>query len=87
MGAGSVIMAMHHEQDMRRMGGLRKYMPITYWTMLIAALASSGVPGFSGFFSKDAIIEAAHLTTLPGGNFAYLCVLFTVFITAFIPFV
>ncbi|GDX61292.1 NADH-quinone oxidoreductase subunit L [Nitrosomonadaceae bacterium] len=86
LGAGSVIMAMHHEQDMRRMGGLRKYMPITYWTMLIAALASSGVPGFSGFFSKDAIIEAAHLTTLPGGNFAYLCVLFTVFITAFYTF-
>ncbi len=86
LGAGSVIMAMHHEQDMRRMGGLRKYMPITYWTMLIAALASSGVPGFSGFFSKDAIIEAAHLTALPGGNFAYLCVLFTVFITAFYTF-
>ncbi|MSQ05013.1 MAG: NADH-quinone oxidoreductase subunit L [Nitrosomonadaceae bacterium] len=86
LGAGSVIMAMHHEQDMRRMGGLRKYMPITYWTMLIAALASSGVPGFSGFFSKDVIIEAAHLTALPGGNFAYLCVLFTVFITAFYTF-
>ena len=86
LGAGSVIMAMHHEQDMRRMGGLRKYMPITYWTMLIAALASSGVPGFSGFFSKDALIEAAHLTALPGGNFAYLCVLFTVFITAFYTF-
>src|SRR5207244_1175143 len=60
LGAGSVIIALHHEQDMRRMGGLRKYMPITYATMLIGALASAGIPGFSGFFSKDAIIEVVY---------------------------
>ena len=60
LAAGSVIIAMHHEQDMRQMGGLRKYMPITYWTCLIGALALIGFPGFSGFFSKDALIEAVH---------------------------
>ena len=58
LAAGSVIIALHHEQDMRTMGGLRKYMPITYWTMLIGAISSAGIPGFAGFFSKDAIIEA-----------------------------
>ena len=82
LGAGSVIIALHHEQDMRRMGGLRKYMPITYWTMVVRAFASAGIPPFSGFFSKDAIIEAAHLANLPGGGFAYYCVLACVFITA-----
>src|SRR5665213_3155037 len=66
LAAGSVIMAMHHEQDMRKMGGLRKYMPITYGTMFIAALANAGVIGFSGFFSKDAIIEAIHFAAIPG---------------------
>ncbi len=86
LGAGSVIIAMHHEQDMRQMGGLRKYMPITYWTMFIAALASAGVPGFSGFFSKDAIIEAARFTDIPGSEFAYFCVLATVFFTALYTF-
>lgn len=86
LGAGSVIIAMHHEQDMRQMGGLRKYMPITYWTMFIAALASAGVPGFSGFFSKDAIIEAARFTDIPGSEFAYFCVLATVFVTALYTF-
>jgi NADH-quinone oxidoreductase subunit L len=86
LGAGSVIIAMHHEQDMRKMGGLKKYMPITYWTMFIAALASSGVPGFSGFFSKDAIIEAVHFADIPGSGFAYFCVLSTVFITALYTF-
>ena len=60
LAAGSVIIAMHHEQDMRKMGGLRKYMPITYWTALIGSLALIGFPGFSGFFSKDALIEAVH---------------------------
>ena len=60
LGAGSVIIAMHHEQDMRKMGGLRKYMPITYVTMLIGALANAGLPPFAGFFSKDTIIEAVH---------------------------
>lgn len=86
LGAGSVIIAMHHEQDMRKMGGLKKYMPITYWTMFMAALASSGVPGFSGFFSKDAIIEAVHFADIPGSGFAYFCVLTTVFITALYTF-
>ena len=86
LGAGSVIIAMHHEQDMRKMGGLRRYMPITFATMFIAALASAGVPGFSGFFSKDAIIEAVHFSQLPGSGFAYFCVLTTVFITALYTF-
>ncbi len=86
LGAGSVIIAMHHEQDMRKMGGLKKYMPITYWTMFIAALANAGTPGLSGFFSKEAIIEAVHFVDLPGANFAYLCVLITVFVTAFYTF-
>jgi NADH-quinone oxidoreductase subunit L len=86
LGAGSVIIAMHHEQDMRRMGGLRKYMPITYWTMLIAALASAGIPGLSGFFSKDAIIETTRLATTPGAGFAYFCVTACVFVTAFYTF-
>jgi NADH-quinone oxidoreductase subunit L len=86
LGAGSVIIALHHEQDMRRMGGLRKYMPITYATMLIGALASAGIPGFSGFFSKEAIIEAVHLSQLPGSGFAHFCVLSCVFVTAFYTF-
>jgi len=60
LGAGSVIIAMHHEQDMRKMGGLRKYLPITYLTVLIGALANAGFPPFAGFFSKDSIIEAIH---------------------------
>ncbi|SDA28057.1 NADH dehydrogenase subunit L [Nitrosospira sp. Nsp18] len=86
LGAGSVIIAMHHEQDMRKMGGLKNYMPITYWTMFIAALASAGVPGLSGFFSKDAIIEALHFATIPGAGFAYFCGVTTVFVTAFYTF-
>jgi NADH-quinone oxidoreductase subunit L len=86
LGAGSVIIAMHHEQDMRRMGGLRKYMPITYVTMMIGALANVGFPGFSGFFSKDAIIEAVQLSRLPGSGFAYFCVLSGVFVTALYTF-
>jgi NADH-quinone oxidoreductase subunit L len=86
LGAGSVIIALHHEQDMRRMGGLRKYMPITYWTVLIGGLANAAVPPFAGFFSKDAIIEAAKLATVPGAGFAYLCVLATAFVTAFYTF-
>jgi NADH-quinone oxidoreductase subunit L len=77
---------MHHQQDMRRMGGLRKYMPVTYWTLLIGAIASAGIPGFSGFFSKDAIIEAVHLSRTPGAGFAYFCVLTTVFVTALYTF-
>jgi NADH-quinone oxidoreductase subunit L len=82
LGAGSVIIALHHEQDMRRMGGLKRFMPITYWTVLLGAISSAGIPGFAGFFSKDAIIEAARQATIPGAAFAYLCVLVTVFITA-----
>jgi NADH-quinone oxidoreductase subunit L len=86
LGAGSVIIAMHHEQDMRRMGGLRKYMPITYLTMMIGAISSAGVPGFAGFFSKDAIIEAVHFSKLPGAGFAYFAVLSCVFVTALYTF-
>src|SRR5688500_15950774 len=86
LGAGSVIIALHHEQDMRRMGGLRKYMPVTYATMLIAALASTGVPGLSGFFSKESIIEGARLSQLPGSGFAYFCIAATVFVTALYTF-
>ncbi|HEV7390524.1 MAG TPA: NADH-quinone oxidoreductase subunit L [Burkholderiales bacterium] len=86
LGAGSVIIALHHEQDMRRMGGLRKYMPITYTTMLIASLAICGIPGFSGFFSKESIIEAVHLSKIPGAGFAYFCAVTTVFVTALYTF-
>lgn len=86
LAAGSVIIAMHHEQDIRKMGGLKKYLPITYWTSLIGSLALIGFPGFSGFFSKDAIIEAVHHSTLIGADFAYWMVLSGVFITAFYTF-
>ncbi|MBT8133957.1 MAG: NADH-quinone oxidoreductase subunit L, partial [Gammaproteobacteria bacterium] len=86
LAAGSVIIAMHHEQDMRKMGGLKKYMPITYWTSLVGSLALIGFPGFSGFFSKDAIIEAVHHSNIPGHEFAYMAVLSGVFITAFYTF-
>ena len=86
LGAGSAIIAMHHEQDMRRMGGLRRYMPITWLTMLIGSLALCGIPPFAGFFSKDAIIEAVHLSTIPGHSFAYFAVVAGVFVTAFYTF-
>jgi len=82
LAAGSVIIALHHEQDMRRMGGLRKHMPWTYWTLLIGAISSAGIPGFAGFYSKDAIIEAVQHSSTPGHLFAYLCVLACVFVTA-----
>ena len=82
LAAGSVIIAMHHEQDMRRMGGLKKTMPWTYWTMLIGAIASAGIPPLAGFYSKDAIIEAAQHAQIPGAGFAYFCVLACVFVTA-----
>jgi len=71
---------MHHEQDMRRMGGLRKYMPITYLTVLIGAIANAGLPPFAGFFSKDSIIEAVHFSQIPGAGFAYAALLAGVFI-------
>ncbi|WP_297808432.1 NADH-quinone oxidoreductase subunit L [uncultured Methylophaga sp.] len=86
LAAGSVIIALHHQQDMRQMGGLRKYMPITYWTSLIGSLALIGFPGLSGFFSKDAIIEAVHASSIPGSDFAYFAVLVGVFITALYSF-
>jgi NADH-quinone oxidoreductase subunit L len=86
LGAGSVIIAMHHDQDMRNMGGLRKYMPITWITSLIGSLALIGAPGFSGFFSKDSIIEAVHHSTIAGSGFAYFAVLSGVFITALYSF-
>jgi NADH-quinone oxidoreductase subunit L len=82
LAAGSVIIALHHEQDMRRMGGLKAYMPVTYWTLLIGAIASAGIPPLAGFYSKDAIIEAVHHSATPGATFAYLCVLSCVFVTA-----
>ena len=86
LGAGSVIMAMHHEQDIQKMGGLRKYMPITWITGLVGSLALIGFPGFAGFYSKDAIIEAVHHSHLPGAGFAYFCVLAGVVVTAFYSF-
>jgi NADH-quinone oxidoreductase subunit L len=86
LAAGSVIMAMHHEQDMRKMGGLKKYLPITYWTCLVGALALIGFPGTSGFFSKDALIDAVHESHRAGSGYAYFCVLTGVFITALYTF-
>ena len=86
LAAGSVIIAMHHEQDMRKMGGLWKYMPITFVTFLIGSLALIGFPGTSGFFSKDMIIMAVHQSGLPGAEFAYWLVLGGVFVTAFYTF-
>jgi NADH-quinone oxidoreductase subunit L len=86
LAAGSVIMAMHHEQDMRKMGGLRKYLPITYWTCLVGALALIGFPGTSGFFSKDSLIDAVAASHRAGSGYAYLCVLSGVFITALYTF-
>ncbi|NND90756.1 MAG: NADH-quinone oxidoreductase subunit L [Granulosicoccus sp.] len=86
LAAGSVIIALHHEQDIRKMGGLRKIMPITYWTSLIGTLALIGFPAFSGFYSKDIIIEAVHASTIPGAHIAYWAVLSGVFVTAFYSF-
>lgn len=86
LGAGSVIMGMHHNQDIRWMGGVRKYMPITWITFLLGNLALIGTPFFSGFYSKDAIIEAVHASNLPASGFANFAVLAGVFITAFYSF-
>ncbi len=86
LGAGSVIIAMHHQQDMRKMGGLAKYMPITYMTMLIGALANAGLPPFAGFFSKDTIIEAIHHATVPGAGFAFMLAVAGVFVGGFYSF-
>ncbi|HEU0234704.1 MAG TPA: NADH-quinone oxidoreductase subunit L [Gallionella sp.] len=86
LAAGSVIIAMHHDQDIRNMGGLRKYMPVTWITSLIGSLALIGTPFFSGFYSKDSIIEAVEYSHLPGSGFAYFAVVAGVFVTAFYSF-
>jgi NADH-quinone oxidoreductase subunit L len=86
LGAGSVIMGVHHNQDIRWMGALRKYMPITWSMFLIGSLALIGTPLFSGFYSKDSIIEAVHLSQLPFADWAHVAVLVGVFVTAFYSF-
>jgi NADH-quinone oxidoreductase subunit L len=86
LGAGAVIMGMHHDQDIRNMGNLKKYMPVTWITSLIGSLALIGTPFFAGFYSKDSIIEAAKFSTIPGSGFAYFAVLTGVFVTAFYSF-
>ena len=86
LAAGSVILALHHEQDIRRMGGLKRYLPITYWTCLAGALALIGFPGTAGFFSKDALIEAVGHSTTPGAGYAFVCVVAGVFVTGLYTF-
>ena len=86
LAAGSVIVALHHEQDIRKMGGLRSKLPITYITSLIGSLALIGFPGFSGFFSKDALIEAVSHSDAYASDFAYYCVLIGVFVTSLYTF-
>jgi len=86
LAAGSVILALHHEQDIRRMGGLKRYLPITYWTCLAGALALIGFPGTAGFFSKDALIEAVGHSTTPGAGYAFICVVAGVFVTGLYTF-
>jgi NADH-quinone oxidoreductase subunit L len=86
LAAGSVIIGMHHDQDIRNMGGLRKYMPITWITFLIGSLALIGFPGLSGFYSKDSIIEAVEHSHLFGAGFASVCLVLGVFVTAFYSF-
>jgi NADH-quinone oxidoreductase subunit L len=86
LAAGSVIMGVHHNQDIRWMGGLRKYMPITWITSLLGSLALIGTPFFAGFYSKDSIIEAVHASHIPGSGFAYFAVMAGVFVTAFYSF-
>lgn len=86
LGAGSVIIGMHHEQDMRKMGGLWRKMPITYVTFLIGSLALCAIPPFAGFYSKDTIIEAAKMTSMPGSSYAYFCVLTGAMVTALYTF-
>lgn len=86
LAAGSVIIAMHHEQDIRKMGGLKKYMPITYWVSLIGSLALIGFPGSAGYFSKDAILIATKNADVWGAGYAYMAVLLGVFVTAFYSF-
>ncbi len=86
LGCGSVILGMHHEQDVRTMGGLKSYMPITYWTFLLASLSISGVPGLAGFFSKDEILLMAFNTPLAAGKAAWAVGTLVAFMTAFYSF-
>jgi len=86
LAAGSVIIAMHHKQDIREMGGLWRYLPVTWFTSLIGSLALIGFPGTAGFFSKDALIEAVHGSQIAGSTYAYWCVLIGVFVTALYSF-
>lgn len=86
LAAGAVIVAMHHEQDLRKMGNLKRYMPVTYWCFLIGALSLSAIPPFSGYYSKDAVIEAVEFSQLPGATYAYYCLLLGAFVTAFYIF-
>ncbi|MFZ2651795.1 MAG: NADH-quinone oxidoreductase subunit L [Burkholderiaceae bacterium] len=86
LAAGSVIIGLHHDQDIRNMGGLRKYMPVTWITSLVGSLALIGTPFFAGFYSKDSIIEAVHASQLAGSGFAYFAVMAGVFVTAFYSF-
>jgi NADH-quinone oxidoreductase subunit L len=86
LGAGSVIIGMHHEQDMRKMGGLWRKMPITYVTFLIGGLALCAIPPFAGFYSKDTIIEATHFSQIPGSSYAYFCVVVGAMVTALYTF-
>jgi NADH-quinone oxidoreductase subunit L len=86
LAAGSVIIAMHHEQDIRKMGNLKKYMPITYITSLIGSIALCGIPPFSGFFSKESIIDAVGHVAIAGSSYAYWCVLLGAFVTALYSF-
>jgi NADH-quinone oxidoreductase subunit L len=86
LAAGSVIIGLHHEQDIRKMGGLRRYMPITYWTSLVGTLSLIGFPGFAGFFSKDVLIEAVHGATRAGAGYAWWCLMIGVFVTSLYSF-
>lgn len=86
LSAGSIIMAMHHQQDIRKMGGLRKKLPWTYLCFLFGGLALAAIPPFSGFFSKDSIIEAVHVSSIPGAQYAYWCLVLGAFVTAFYTF-
>ncbi len=86
LAAGSVMLMTKDEHDIRQLGGLRKYMPITYVTFLLGALSLSAIPPFSGFYSKDAIIDAVHVSSIPGAQYAYVCLLIGSFVTAFYIF-
>ena len=86
LSAGSIIMALHHEQDIRKMGGLRSKLPWTYICFLVGGLALAAIPPFAGFYSKDSIIEAVHISSIPGAHYAYWCLVLGAFVTAFYTF-